>query len=91
MGKQNVLYKINLKDRGFRSDQEVIFRMQTHAPLSPNQRHLLANRTGQILLALGSLLADPSVSDNPASARTGRSLVSLGHKLINAGSCCNDN
>jgi hypothetical protein len=90
MNKQNVLYKINIKDRGFRANQEVFFDMKAHAPLTPAQRRQLTNQTGQILSALGSLLANPSISDNPASTRTGRNLLSLGRKLIDAGSDCNE-
>ena len=88
MVNQNVVYNINIQDRGFCSDQEVNFEMNASAPLSSDQRLLLASLTGQILLALGSLLADPSIIDNPATAQTGQNLLGLGRKLIGAGSCC---
>ena len=90
MGNQNMLYKINIKDRGFRSEQEAIFKMKAHAPLSPDQRLLVTSQAGQILLVLGSLLANPAIIDNPASTRSGRNLLRLGRKLINAGNCGND-
>jgi hypothetical protein len=62
--------------------------MNASAPLSSDQRLLLASQTGQILLAFGSLLADPAIIDDPSAAQTGQNLLNLGRKLIGAGSCC---
>ena len=88
MVNQNVIYNIKIQERGFCSDQEVYFEMNASAPLSSDQRLLLASQTGQILLAFGSLLADPAIIDDPSASQTGQNLLNLGRKLIGAGSCC---
>jgi hypothetical protein len=82
--------QITIDLRDFCSGQEVCLEMNAPSALSVNERQQLTGQTGQLLVAIGNLLASQSVVSAHVSAHTSENLVSLGRKLISAGQCaCN--
>lgn len=74
----------------FCSGQEVCLEMNAPSVLNADERQQLAGQTGQLLVAIGNLLASQSAVNAHVSAHTSKNLVRLGRKLISAGQCvCN--
>jgi len=73
--------------RGFRPHQEVCLEMTAQTPLTPDERQLLARRTGQLLVSLGSLLAIQLIAGDHISPHTSRNLIGIGRKLLTADEC----
>jgi hypothetical protein len=78
---------ITIEMRDFRPNPEVCQKMNTKSPLTPEERLLLTRQTGQLLVALGGLLASPSIGNEHISGRTSQSLMGIGRKLLSAGKC----
>ena len=78
---------ITIERRDFRPNPEVCQMMSTKSQLTPEERLLLTRQTGQLLVAIGGLLASPSIGNEHISSHTGRNLVGIGRKLLSAGKC----
>jgi len=79
--------QITINTRDFRPNPEVCQMMSAKFQLTPEERLLLTRQTGQLLVAIGSLLASPSIGNEHISSHTGRNLVGIGRKLLSAGKC----
>jgi hypothetical protein len=71
--------------RDLHASQEVCVEMKTKTPLSSDEGQLLALQTGQLLVAIGSLLANQPVVNAHVSSHTSRNLIKTGRKLLAAG------
>jgi hypothetical protein len=70
--------------------QEACLKMKTKDSLSQDQGQLLTLETGQLLVAIGSLLASQPLVGTHVSGSTSRNLIKIGRKLLAAGKCrCN--
>jgi len=78
---------ITIERRDFRPNPEVCQMMSAKSQLTPEERLLLTRQTGQLLVALGGLLASPSIGNEHISGRTSQSLMGIGRKLLSAGKC----
>jgi len=82
--------QITIDMRDFCSAQAVCLEMKAPSALNADERQQLATQTGQLLVAIGNLLASQSAISAHVSAHTSENLVSLGRKLVSAGQCaCN--
>ena len=79
--------QITINTRDFRPNPEVCQMMSAKSQLTPEERLLLTRQTGQLLVAIGSLLASPSIGNEHISGRTSQSLMGIGRKLLSAGKC----
>lgn len=74
-----------IEKRDFLPDQEVCFAMKAKSPLTSSESQLLTLQTGQLLVAIGSLIASQPVANGRTSRRTSRNLIKIGRKLLTAG------
>ena len=79
--------QITINTRDFRPNPEVCQKMNAKSQLTPEERLMLTLQTGQLLVALGGLLASPSIGNEHISGRTSQSLMGIGRKLLSAGKC----
>lgn len=78
--------QITINTRDFRPNPEVC-QMNAKSQLTPEERLLLTRQTGQLLVAIGGLLASQTVGNDHISSHTGQSLMGIGRKLLSAGKC----
>jgi hypothetical protein len=76
-----------IEKRDFLREQEVCLVMDAKSPLTSSESQLLTLQTGQLLVAIGSLIASQPVTNGRASKRTSRNLIKIGRKLLAAGKC----
>jgi hypothetical protein len=82
--------QITIDRRDFCSAQDVCLEMNAPFALNADECQQLAGQTGQLLVAIGNLIASQPAISAHVSAHTSENLVSLGRKLISAGQCaCN--
>jgi hypothetical protein len=87
---QNCCCQTTSEMRGLPLYQEACFEMKTNASLNSDQGQLLTLQTGQLLVAIGSLLANQPIVNAHVSNHTSRNLTKIGRKLLAAGKCtCN--
>jgi hypothetical protein len=79
--------QFTIEKRDFLPDQEGGLKMNSRSPLTSSEGRLLTLQTGQLLLAIGSLIASQPVANGRTSKHTSQSLIKIGRKLLAAGKC----